>query len=155
MPINPNQLSQWRPKSDLGRTYDVIAVSEPFEPKDRADAVAYVLELALPHITCYDGHKDVQADLLEEEAKLRFPSLFAIATSSAVQLQNKTDLAPTPVQQFFEDRRKPNGQIDWNAVSRDTVYAVSSTKCVTDDEQSFQVPEPRPATGVDLSSQVA
>ncbi|MDB5169332.1 MAG: hypothetical protein JWO41_688 [Candidatus Saccharibacteria bacterium] len=68
--INPAGETQWRPKSDCVRHYELQQNYLPLEayvPIDAADAMAYLRELALPELVAYDGHP-VQEDLMREMA---------------------------------------------------------------------------------------
>src|SRR2546430_2419563 len=76
--INPKYKTHWRPQTDLGHHYGLnpeLLPLEAYEPKNAADALAYLKEMALPHLVAYDGHPG-QAGLELEEAATRWEHLF-------------------------------------------------------------------------------
>ena len=73
--INPTHKLQWRPEKDLGRRYTLQVPLEVYVPKNAADAVAYLTELALPELVAYDGYAG-QPGLIREAAAERWSYLF-------------------------------------------------------------------------------
>lgn len=139
MPINPEFKTQWRPDHDLGKSYNLTPTQdEDYKPTSKQDALAYVMELALPELVCYDGHP-VQAELVADEAGQRFPALFGVEVEPAAE-----ENLPAPLD-FFAKRTRPDGSIDWNQVAKDTRYAHPRRK----------LEETEGLTVVDLRSEIA
>jgi hypothetical protein len=82
--INPEYKSQWRPTAELTGRFPLdpsLSVVEVYQPKDRADALAYVSELSLQSVVDYDGYPDVQHDVIRTIATQHFPNLFQSVVS--------------------------------------------------------------------------
>lgn len=120
--INPEGLPNWRPTNDFVRPYELddnLRLTEVYEPLDKADAAAYVRELALPEVVAYDGFA-VQGEMIEDLAVEMFPHLFGTLPMVA-----KAEDVPPAAANVVEQCTRSNGQVDWNKVARLTRYAVS------------------------------
>lgn len=123
--INPEFKSQWRPIAELTGRFSLdpsLSVAEVYQPTDHADALAYVSELSLQSVVDYDGYPDVQTTIVEEVAERMFPSLFYPAAQATAE-----HIEPVPDEplSLLKQHRRPNGQVNWDALAKVTRYAVN------------------------------
>jgi hypothetical protein len=122
MPINPNNKQHWRPTRDLNRQFDITFEQTAIElPLSIEDACDYIAKLALPEIVCFDGYPILQQEMIEDAAQKQWPELFGL-----VQTQIGTAGQKSEVDTYFDQHRREDGQIDWDSVSKNTVYVVGS-----------------------------
>ena len=118
---NRPRRSGYFPNKALGQSYslDPNKLAHNAKPTTQVEAIADVRDSGL--FSDYDGYVG-QVELIEDEARQRWPELFDVPPSK------HTDRLPetaNTVSDFFDAHRKENGKVDWDSVARATTYVVS------------------------------
>lgn len=104
--------------------HEIKPKSRLVKPQTPEEARLWILEMALPEIAAYDG-SPCQREMVEEEAIKWWPRLFGVE----VEVEDKPEeLSVEAVRQsdYFDRYTNDRGEIDWNRVARDTIYAVAT-----------------------------
>ena len=118
----PRPETNWRPMSEyrgnlrLNPAHRLLEVYNPATPED---AIKYVGNMGLQQVADYDGHPNVQADIIREQACQLFPHLFDVELDLTTEQDKQLSIV--------EACTRSDGSTDWNAVARRTTYAVSVT----------------------------